>query len=156
MILDTQTARIYLPQDKIRSLQSGIVLLRSGSLQSVRFCMQVLGRMVSSFEAIPYAQFHTHLQRSILAHWDGSVRSLERRILQLAVWEQLRWWLVSPTALKGQSFLSLTWSMVTADASVSGWGAAFRSLMVQRQWSAEESRLQINLELRDIFPALSH
>lgn len=159
MILDTQAARIFLPQDKIRSLQSGVSLLCSSSHQSIRFSMRVLGRMVSCFEAIPYAQFHTRLlQRAILARWDGSLNSLDKRILlPVSVRTDLQWWLVSPTILQGRSFLPLTWEVVTTDASLSGWGAVFGSLTVQGKWSAEESRLQINiLELRAIFLALSH
>lgn len=159
MVLDTQSARIFLPQDKIRSLQSAVSRLHGGSPLTIRFCMRVLGRMVSSFEAIPFAQFHTRLlQRCILARWDGSTRSLDKRIiLPPAVRRDLTWWLVPSTTLQGRSFLPLTWSVVTTDASLSGWGAVFGSLTVQGRWSSEESCLQINLlELRAIFLALSH
>lgn len=159
MILDTEAAKVFLPQDKIRSLHSGVALLCSGPPQSIRFCMRVLGRMVSCFEAIPYAQFHTRLlQRAILARWGGSLHSLDRRIrLPTAVRTDLRWWLFSPNVLQGRSFLPLTWAIVTSDASLSGWGAVFGSFTVQGKWSVKESRLQINiLELRAIFLALLH
>lgn len=159
MVLDTRAARIFLPPDKVCSLRSGVSLLRTGSPQSIRFCMAVLGRMVSCFEAIPFAQFHTRcLQRAILRRWDGSLHTLDKKILLPSVVRRdLQWWLVSPAVSQGRSFLPLTWAVITTDASLSGWGAVFGHHTVQGRWSLEESRLQINLlELRAICLALSH
>lgn len=77
---------------QISSLQSGVVLLCSGSPQSILFCMSVLGRMVSTFEAIPYTRFHMRpLQHFILACCSGSSSSLEKRIHLLMIFYLSHW-----------------------------------------------------------------
>lgn len=60
------------------------------------------------------------------------------------------------TLLRGgspQSVLPLTWSVVTKDASLSGWGAIFGSLTTQGLWSPEECHLQINLLQPSFWPS---
>ncbi|XP_018417268.1 PREDICTED: coiled-coil domain-containing protein 57 [Nanorana parkeri] len=47
------------------------------SSDSLRTCIRVLGLLVSTFEAIPFAQLHSRpLQRNILTAWDKSTLSL--------------------------------------------------------------------------------
>ncbi|XP_040270849.1 uncharacterized protein LOC120986377 [Bufo bufo] len=121
--------------------------------------MRVLGLMVASFEAIPYAQFHTRpLQQMILALWDKTSRGLDAPVrLSRQVRASLPWWQSSLNLSSGRSFLPFSWTIVTTDASLIGWGGVLRNLTVQGVWSTEESRLPINvLELRAIFHSLSH
>ncbi|CAJ0937887.1 unnamed protein product [Ranitomeya imitator] len=121
--------------------------------------MKVLGRMVATLEAIPFAQFHSRpLQQAILSQWDRSVFSLDRPIrLSFRVKRSLNWWLTSPLISQGRSFLPVHWQVVTTDASLIGWGAVFRHLTVQGRWSPQESALPINvLEIRAIFLSLRH
>ncbi|XP_044151545.1 nuclear pore complex protein Nup155 [Bufo gargarizans] len=159
MLFDTRLGRVFLPPEKVSSLQAGVHLLRRPSSLTIRTCMRVLGRMVASFEAIPYSQFHSRdLQMFILSRWDKSPEGLDRLVrLPPQIRLDLSWWLLPRTVSLGQSFLPPSWRVITTDASLSGWGAVFESLTVQGLWSVQESSLQINvLELRAIFLALSH
>ena len=80
--------------------------------------------MVASFEAVPYAQFHTReLQKEILSRWHKLPSSLVYQIqLSHLVKSSLVWWLTSPVLRTGKSFLPCHWTVVTTDASLSVWG----------------------------------
>ena len=159
MILDTSLSKVFLPDSKSSQIQEAVRLLRSPQTLSIRQCMRTLGLMVASLEAIPYAQFHTRpLQRLILSRWDKSPLGLDSRVrLPPRVRASLSWWLSPPNLGSGRSFLPVVWTIVTTDASLSGWGGVLKDQTVQGVWSAEESRLPINiLELRAIFLSLSH
>ncbi|CAJ0939180.1 unnamed protein product [Ranitomeya imitator] len=159
MLLDTRQSRVFLPKDKRSSLCRDIRLLQGPRPPSLRSAMKVLGKMVATLEAIPFAQFHSRpLQQAILSQWDRSVFSLDRPIrLSSRVKWSLYWWLTSPLISQGRSFLPVHWQVVTTDASLIGWGAVFRHLTVQGRWSSQESTLPINvLEIRAIFLSLRH
>ncbi|CAJ0936025.1 unnamed protein product [Ranitomeya imitator] len=159
MLFDTRQSRVFLPKDKRSTLCRDILLLQGPRPPSLRSAMKVLGRMVATLEAIPFAQFHSRpLQQAILSQWDRSVFSLDRPIrLSFRVKRSLNWWLTSPLISQGRSFLPVHWQVVTTDASLIGWGAVFRHLTVQGRWSLQESALPINvLEIRAIFLSLRH
>lgn len=80
LILDTAQARIFLPQEKIACLRSSSQTLRSQCHPSICFCMTILGLIVASFEAIPFAQFHSrpfecNVQNPILGSLNYFVQS---------------------------------------------------------------------------------
>ncbi|CAJ0935493.1 unnamed protein product [Ranitomeya imitator] len=159
MLFDTRQSRVFLPTDKRSTLCRDIRLLQGPRPPSLRSAMKVLGRMVATLEAIPFAQFHSRpLQQAILSQWDRSVFSLDRPIkLSFRVRRSLNSWLTSPLISQGRSFLPIHWQVVTTDASLLGWGAVFRHLTVQGRWSLRESSLPINvLEIRAIFLSLRH
>ncbi|CAJ0925813.1 unnamed protein product [Ranitomeya imitator] len=159
MLFDTRQSRVFLPTDKRSTLCRDIRLLQGPRPPSLRSAMKVLGRMVATLEAIPFAQFHSRpLQQAILSQWDRSVFSLDRPIkLSFRVRRSLNWWLTSPLISQGRSFLPVHWQVVTTDASLLGWGAVFHHLTVQGRWSLQESSLPINvLEIRAIFLSLRH
>ncbi|XP_069820999.1 uncharacterized protein [Dendropsophus ebraccatus] len=159
MRLDSVQARVFLPEDKLQSLQANIRALCSHRPVSIRSCMRVLGKMVASMEAIPFAQFHSRpLQLFLLSRWDRSLPSLDRRVkLPARLRQDLQWWLRSPSLSLGRSFLPVHWQIVTTDASLRGWGGVWNDLTVQGTWSAKEACLPINiLELRAIRLSLLH
>lgn len=121
--------------------------------------MSLLGRMVSSFEAIPYAQFHSRaLQQNILSAWSRKMQALDScMIITPKARGSLVWWLVDQNLIQGRSLLPLSWKVVTTDASLSGWGAVMESSTVQRKWTLKEQGLPINaLELWAICLALNY
>lgn len=95
--------------------------------------MRVLGLMVSTLKAVPFSQFHVgSLQREILVKWDKCPKSLDNQI-----------WLSRETrgslilALQqGKSFLPLYWTVVTMDASLSGWEGVLGLRSAQDCWDA--------------------
>ncbi|XP_063802384.1 uncharacterized protein LOC134970322 [Pseudophryne corroboree] len=158
LLFDTNSQKVFLPADKIQDLQSRIRTLLHLPVVSVLRCMQVLGKMVSSFEAVPYARFHARpLQTQILNCWTRTEPRLELQLIRLSIKtrQSLHWWLHSHNLKKGAPFTIWSWMMVTTDASLSGWGAVFQTHHFQGRWSNQESKLQINiLELRAIRYAL--
>ncbi|CAJ0942993.1 unnamed protein product [Ranitomeya imitator] len=159
MLFDTRRTRVFLPEVKRSILRWDVRVLQGPRPPSLRSAMKVLGRMVATLEAIPFAQFHSRpLQQAILSQWNRSVSSLDRPIrLSPRVKRSLYWWLTSPLMSQGRSFLPVHWQVVTTDASLLGWGAVFCHLTVQGRWSTQESALPINvLEIRAIFLSLRH
>lgn len=151
LILDTRQQRIFLPQSRVDSIRELIHIVLSSTRPSIRLCMRLLGKLVATFEAVPYAQIHSRrLQRAILTAWDKRLQALDLPIsLPYAVRQSLCWWLVTKNLLKGRSFNPPSWRIVTTDASLSGWGAVLDDLTLQGKWSRAESALPINvLEIR--------
>ncbi|XP_044134874.1 F-box/WD repeat-containing protein 9 isoform X1 [Bufo gargarizans] len=109
IILDTTAARVFLPDCKFSRIQESVSRLLHSLCISIRECMQVLGLMVASFEAVLFAQFHTRpLQQAILPFWDMTSRGLDSQIrLPPRVRMELQWWLSPQNLASGRSFLPI-------------------------------------------------
>ncbi|KAE8617332.1 hypothetical protein XENTR_v10009038 [Xenopus tropicalis] len=149
MQFDTQTQRVSLPYTKALHLQSLVRSLLSKPRHTVGFCMRVLGVMVSTIEAVPFAQYHLReLQWNILSAWKQKSLHQEIRLTHQA---RVSWWLRSDRLLTGKPLGENSWRLLTTDASLSGWGAVLENHPAQGQWSPEERTLLINiLEIRAI------
>ncbi|CAJ0949668.1 unnamed protein product [Ranitomeya imitator] len=116
MEFDTNLAQLFLLKDKFAVLLKAVRSLKRPAPRLLWFCMGVLGMMVASMEALPFAQFHTRL---LLSTWNRSMTSLDRPIrLPLKVRRSLSWWTLSSSLLRGRSFLPLQWHVITTDASL--------------------------------------
>lgn len=158
LLIDTKLKRVFLPQRKFEALRELVQLVKAKRQPPIRLCMRLLGKMVASFEAVPFAQFHSReLQHAILSAWNKKVQALDLPMsLSRSVRQSLCWWLVPRNLLKGKSFVPVTWQVVTTDASLLGWGAVLGGLSLQGKWSASERSLPINLlEIRAVYLALS-
>ncbi|CAJ0967875.1 unnamed protein product [Ranitomeya imitator] len=145
MRFDTRQTKIF---PKTRSIhRRDIRVLQGPRYPSFRSAMKVLGKMLATLEAIPFAQFHSRpLQQAILSQWNRSIFSLDRPIrLSPQAKQSLNWWLTSPLVSQGRSFLPVPWQVVMTDASLLDWGAVFRHLTVQSRWSTQEATLSINV-----------
>ncbi|CAJ0964457.1 unnamed protein product [Ranitomeya imitator] len=79
MEFDTSQAQVFLPKEKFLSLRRGVRALKGLNPLSLCLAMRVLGKMVASMEAVPYAQFHSRpLQLALLTAWDRNPLSLNR------------------------------------------------------------------------------
>lgn len=68
LVIDTTQERVFLPQAKVNALRELVQVVKARKSPSIRLCMRLLGKMVASLEAVPYAQFHSRqLQHSILS-----------------------------------------------------------------------------------------
>jgi hypothetical protein len=62
---------VFLLAEKLQTLLSAVQQLPTQKRSSLRFCRKVLGQLVASFEAVPYAQFHARvLRRELLSRWE--------------------------------------------------------------------------------------
>ncbi|XP_063770427.1 uncharacterized protein LOC134901984 [Pseudophryne corroboree] len=157
MILDTTKKRVYLPIEKAQELMTLVRNLLKSRQVSVHHCTRVLGKMVASFEDIPFGRFHARtFQWDLLDKWSGSHLQMHRLItLSPRARVSLLWWLQSAHLLEGRRFGIQDWILVTTDASLRGWGAVTQGRNFQGLWSSQETCLHINiLELRAIYNAL--
>uniref|UniRef100_A0A803JSY7 ribonuclease H n=1 Tax=Xenopus tropicalis TaxID=8364 RepID=A0A803JSY7_XENTR len=93
MQFDSQAQRVSLPHSKALHLQSLVRSLLSKPLHTVRFYMRVLGVMVSTIEAVPFAQCYLReLQRNILSAWKQKSLHMEISLTHQAR-VSLSWWL---------------------------------------------------------------
>ncbi|XP_073452082.1 uncharacterized protein [Aquarana catesbeiana] len=147
LILDTAQERVFLPPFKFASIVELVQKVKKEPTPSVRLCIRLLGKMVSSFSAVPYAQFHSRVfQNNILKAWDKSARTLDQpMVLSPRVLWNLSWWLRTSNLKRGKSFPPVAWRVVTTDASLLGWGAVLEEASVQGVWSQTEKTLPINL-----------
>ncbi|XP_063790602.1 uncharacterized protein LOC134945328 [Pseudophryne corroboree] len=158
MILDTDQKRVYLPTEKAQELMTLVRDLLKPKQVSVHHCTRVLGKMVASYEAIPFGRFHARtFQWDLLDKWSGSHLQMHRLItLSPRARVSLLWWLQSAHLLEGRRFGIQDWVLVTTNASLRGWGAVTQGSNFQGLWSCQETCLHINiLELRAIYNALS-
>lgn len=87
IILVSFQAKVFLPFGQALEAPASYCYCPAGR------SMQVLGLMVSTFEAVLYAQFNTRgLQKEILSNWDTSPLSLDNRMSPLFVDNWLAQW----------------------------------------------------------------
>ncbi|XP_040269373.1 uncharacterized protein LOC120984871 [Bufo bufo] len=97
--------------------------------------MRVLGTMVSSFEGLQFAQFHTRpLQQAILSSWNKTQSSLDYTI---ALPPQVR------------SELQLQDQVVALNSSFGLWQILFPGLMVDHQHRCQPPQMERNLPTSD-------
>eukprot|EP00079_Xenopus_tropicalis_P032144 XP_017945915.1 PREDICTED: uncharacterized protein LOC101734340 [Xenopus tropicalis] len=157
-LFDTLQGKVLLPEEKTHRLISSVQDLQTTHKPSIRHCMKVLGMMVSSTEAVRFAQFHIRpLQRNIISEWKRHECLSHRINLDVRAWRSLEWWTMPAHLSQGRSIEEPTWQVITTDASLSGWGATFQTQIAQGLWSESEKKLPINiLEIRAIFQAVLH
>ncbi|XP_073417970.1 uncharacterized protein [Dendrobates tinctorius] len=97
LLFDTRRSRVFLPQEKIVSLQQDVRSLQIARFPSLRTTMKILGKMMAATEAVPFAQFHARsLQHAFLSRWNRSALSLDRPDrLSYRTRQSLNWWLTS-------------------------------------------------------------
>ncbi|XP_063809669.1 uncharacterized protein LOC135026146 [Pseudophryne corroboree] len=157
MILDTEQKRVFLPVEKAQELQNMVRNLLKPKRVSVHQCTRVLGKMMATYEAIPFCRFHARtFQWDLLDKWSVSHLQIQQKIsLSPRARVSLLWWLQSAHLLEGRRFGIQDWVLVTTDASLRGWGAVTQGRNFQGIWSSQEACLHINvLELRAIYNGL--
>ncbi|XP_044151474.1 serine/threonine-protein kinase 31 [Bufo gargarizans] len=140
ILLDTEAAKVFLLLEKHRALLPCHPV-------PFRKCIQTLGLMVVSVEAVLFTPFYIRsLQQAILRTWDKTASSLNRpMLLSATVRQSLHWWLHPSYLSRGKSSLPLNWLVLTTDARLSSWGGVFLNHIVQGQWFPLEAKLPINI-----------
>lgn len=128
LVLVTALTRVFLPQEKLQTLQSTVWELSSLEQTSICYCMNVLRLKVASFEAVLYTPFQSRLTLCLLTpkpgfSWNGGY---------------------PPNTVIWEAFLSVMWKVLTMDASLTGWEGVLDSLSFQVTWSTEEARLPLS------------
>ncbi|KAE8591808.1 hypothetical protein XENTR_v10018578 [Xenopus tropicalis] len=143
------------PREKQLKIQRSVRLLRTTAHPTIQMCTRVLGLIVSTMEAVPFAQFCLQpLQTAVLKLWNR-ISLYQKITLPENTLRSLSRWLTPEQLTQGKTFLEPVWLIVTTDVSLNKWGATFQGRAAQGFWTQEEARLPINiLELRAILLAL--
>lgn len=107
VVLDIVQAKVFLPPVKSCPLRDQDQRLRSRRYPSIRLYIRLLGKIVSSFEAVPCTQLHSRpLQKNILSVWNKKIPALDCHMsLSPGVLRSLSWWLEVQNLEKERSFL---------------------------------------------------
>ncbi|XP_053138354.1 uncharacterized protein LOC128339002 [Hemicordylus capensis] len=159
VIINTLEGKIFLPEDRvhvIRSETKRILLSHRSPLLSLA---RLLGLMVSTLEAVPWASLHLRDLQWFLLRYQAYIS--RRRNIAIAlppqVQKSLLWWTRTQNLSVGKGFLEQPKLIVTTDASNRGWGAHCLQHSAQGRWDSHEQSHSINwLELRAIRLALLH
>nr|XP_006116545.1 uncharacterized protein LOC102444972 [Pelodiscus sinensis] len=159
-VLDSMTARAYLPLDRFQAIQELVKVLDIAPTVSIHTCLHLLGNMASTTFMVPHARLHFR----DLQYWLGRVYLLQKHSIHRTVTvpphvrDSLRWWGNTGNILSGIPFRRPQLSvLITTDPSLIGWGAHMGNDRVQDKWSSIEKTYDINLlELRAISLACKH
>lgn len=136
--VDTVQARVFLQPLRICALKNQVCQIRGTRQPSIWLFVSLLGRIEFSFEAVPYALFLSRPIQDILLAWNRRGQALDYPMLSPQARLSLSWWLQDQNLLKGRSFLLVSWSVQTTDASLSSWGATLEGFTDQGRWSRTE------------------
>ncbi|KAE8618780.1 hypothetical protein XENTR_v10009500 [Xenopus tropicalis] len=158
MIVDTVQQQIFLPQEKILKIQSLSNQIQQQPATAFQI-LQLLGLMAASLDAVPFARYHMRpLQREFLRLWNKDHKDLSQQIpLSKRVRISLQWWSLQSNLARGKPWRLSDPEVISTDASLKGWGAAWKHLTCQGLWSSQEKKLHINvLEIRAIHRAITY
>jgi len=152
--INTNTMTIALPPTKVAEiLKETSHLLQQPSVSTMAL-MRLLGKLVATKPAVPTAPLHYRALQSVKiaaihAHQETCILSPE------AI-KDLMWWRSNIPHHCSSPILKPEASMViTSDASLLGWGAAYQQQRTGGPWTAEEAQNHINLlELKAAYLAL--
>lgn len=135
-LIGSAKGQVLLSPDRVQSIKSTMVQVRSRRKVPLLHLSQLLGKMVSCISIIPWARRCTQwlllpFQKS------GRTSSNSQIVLPPQVRLSLMWW-TSPALLKACVFLETDCMVLTTDASLLGWGAHMSDQVVQGHWSPAE------------------
>ncbi|XP_029441229.1 uncharacterized protein LOC115080906 [Rhinatrema bivittatum] len=156
-LFDTRRGMVYLTQERRVKLQCQARQLLAKPMPVVWDYLQMVGSMTSTRELVPWAFAHMRpLQLALLSRWNPVSEQFRLPLPLLhSARSSMAWWLCTGNLTKGISLNVPSWTVVTTDASLYGWGAVCLRSSVQGTWSPTEATWSINrLETRAVRLAL--
>lgn len=90
--------------------------------------------IIATFETVPYE----NTAEGNPLQMERSLSTLDIQIyLEQSTRAFLLWWWQAPALRNGKSFLSLCWTVLMMDASLSCWGGVLGSNSAQGRWTPE-------------------
>lgn len=126
---------LSLSPERQAKLLAAVTYLSKQQRTTIRMTMRVLGLITSFIEALPWDRWHLRpLQLEILCQWNRNPDQLNKRCsLAPRARRSLKWW---------NTFEQET-SMLTTDASLSGWVAHLNEVPVRGTWNAQEKCMSL-------------
>ena len=151
---DLQLGLVYPTDENLgKILRIVSVFLREGVLPAVKW-QSLLGTLSAQDKVVPWARLHIRpLQFHLQLHWDQE-REDQSKLIPIPdhIREELRWWQEVKNLKVGMPLhLPAFNRRIFTDASTQGWGGHVEGTVFQGTWTAEESKLHINvLEMRAV------
>ncbi|XP_078539703.1 uncharacterized protein LOC144824504 [Lissotriton helveticus] len=155
--IDTSVAKAYPNPARIANMQTLIQKFQPQHSLPAQVFMQLIGMMASCIFIVPHSRLQMRpLQECLARQWNQAQGQLKDLVLvDSRSYNSLQWW--NPQNLsKGRLFQEPVPQVVlTADTSLTGWGAHLLQYTVQGLWTIKQKTLHINhLELLAICLAL--
>ena len=127
---------------------------------TARTWLQLLGNMASLVEILDLCRLRMRpLQVHLLSHYNPRTDPMTKVIpVPEEMVPFLAWWATRGNVDSGRLFKDdRPETTLTTDASLLGWGATWKNLVVQGSWSAEDAEVHINvLETEAVTKAINH
>ena len=152
---DTVENSISLPLEKIPVVRERILPALSSPRLKASQCLKIIGTMVSTAPMVKWALWHMRpFQKGFLQQWNTEEKDQYIHISS-SMRYSLLWWLQRRNLLNCHSLVPVSWTIITTDASNSGWGAHCLTEMTQGRWSFQRHTPVSNiLELRAAYQGL--
>lgn len=159
-VLDLAAGKAYPTEERLDRLTRLALTFLKCDVAPAKTWLVLLGIMASLVDILDLCRLHMRpLQVHLLQYYKPGKDLLTKPI---PVPEELKpfieWWTRETNTRSGRPFNDpRPQAVVTTDASLYGWGATWKNLVVQGVWSDEEARAHINvLEAEAVLRALQH
>ena len=157
----TEKGIVLPPQDKVDVIVTKASTLRETSQTSARDVLHVTGLMTACIQMVPHCMLYVRpLTMHLLRHYTPGRDSIQKLISvdDRTFRRALSYWTEETNLLRGVPLGSGTPKVViSTDASLQGWGAAWGCQTVKGIWDYLDRNLHINLlEMKAVLLALSH
>ena len=128
-VLDLKTGRVCPSPQRVQVLQDTVLSLVSHHRAPARLWLRVLGLMASMVDVVPYCRlFMRPIQIHLLNHFSPSRDPLTKKVsVSPAAKQHLLWWTLPHNVAPGRFIRERRpTSMITTDASLTGWGAVWK------------------------------
>lgn len=154
-LFNTSIGTVCLPPQKVAAISQKMMHVRSLSHLSVSGCMSLIGTMSPCIQMLPWAHWHLRFFKvGFLSQWKK--QSLHQWIFISILMKRSLLWLTKKDLISKPRHLQChSWTILTTDASSSGWGAHCDHLTVQGKWDFPTAEIVSNvLEIRVAYLAL--
>ena len=153
LVINSEKMEVTLPVEKRNKIvELGDSLLRE-DFPVIRSLACFIGTVIAAFPAVKYGQlFYREMEKCKINALSQQKGNFDRRVkINEAAKNEIRWWIENSRYCVNPIQQPKMDHIIDTDASLLGWGAIFNDQKTGGRWSAEESRMHINvLELEAI------
>ena len=146
--LDFKAGRVFPTQERVQAVTECAKIILREQAPTAHQWMRLLG-LIASFTAIlPLCRLRMRvIQLHVLSKFKSHKEPLTRRIpASNKVKKAVSWWTQPSNIQSGKRFTTLpTSSVLTTDASKTGWGAHWKNIRLSGTWSPSLAKHHINL-----------
>ena len=147
-LLDFKAGRVFPTQERVQAVKECAKLITREQAPAARHWMRLLGLVASLTAILPLCRLRMRIiQLHVLSKYRSHKHPLSRRIpVTNRVKKAVLWWTQPANIQPGRRFSPPpTSSILTTDASKTGWGAHWKNIHLSGTWSPSLAKHHINL-----------